>query len=264
MIVICSPRSAHSQWVGKEIEYFIKSGKEKQILLFIIDGIPYSDNPTLECIHPVIKKKLPEILGANVHEKGSSLYYIKRERAYVQIITKMLNIDFDVLWQRHKRQYIKKTITNILIALIFILSLFFIWYSNQPFNVQMYLQETPFHNPHLHANAGETSFFIGTDTFSKQIDSIPTSLIFNSIHGKHRHTKVPVHFSLFGFERIDTLILLERNITIPVKRIEAIYGKVKGYVRHARTDAFISGATVSINKYNVTTDHNGYFSLIIP
>ena len=70
LIVICSPNSAKSQWVGKEIEFYHSIGRTKNIHFFIVDGIPHSGNPDTECFNPVINQLgLPEILGANIHEK---------------------------------------------------------------------------------------------------------------------------------------------------------------------------------------------------
>ena len=37
LIVICSPNSAQSEWVGKEIEYFHNLGRTKQIYFFIVE-----------------------------------------------------------------------------------------------------------------------------------------------------------------------------------------------------------------------------------
>jgi hypothetical protein len=40
LIVICSPRSAQSRWVGEEIKTFKKLGHEDRILALIVDGEP--------------------------------------------------------------------------------------------------------------------------------------------------------------------------------------------------------------------------------
>lgn len=42
LIVICSPNSAQSKYVGEEIAYFRLKGREREIIPFIIDGIPHS------------------------------------------------------------------------------------------------------------------------------------------------------------------------------------------------------------------------------
>ena len=56
LIVICSPRSASSDWVGREIEHFRSLGREEMISPFIVDGEPHSDDPESECFHPVFYK----------------------------------------------------------------------------------------------------------------------------------------------------------------------------------------------------------------
>ena len=49
LIVICSPRSAKSQWVNEEIKQFKRLGKSDNILCLIVDGEPNaSDKPGLE------------------------------------------------------------------------------------------------------------------------------------------------------------------------------------------------------------------------
>ena len=70
LIVICSPNSAQSEWVGKEIEYFYSLGRAQNIHFFIVGGIPNSGDIETECFHPIINNLgMPEILGANIHEK---------------------------------------------------------------------------------------------------------------------------------------------------------------------------------------------------
>ena len=53
LIVICSPHSARSEWVGKEIEFFHQLGRTKQIHFFIVDGQPHSGHPDTECFNPI-------------------------------------------------------------------------------------------------------------------------------------------------------------------------------------------------------------------
>jgi len=114
LIVICSPRSAKSEWVNKEIEDFInsKSGNTDHIFPFIIDGIPYSNDPNIECF-PDKLRNLPEKeerLGGNVNEQGG------RNAAVVKIIAGMLGVSYDSLWQRYEREQKRKRLFGIGIA----------------------------------------------------------------------------------------------------------------------------------------------------
>ena len=63
LIVICSPHSAHSDWVDKEIACSHSLGRTDNILFFIIDGIPYSGNHNTDCFHPIVETlELPEVI----------------------------------------------------------------------------------------------------------------------------------------------------------------------------------------------------------
>ena len=87
LIVICSPNSAQSEWVGKEIKFFHQLGRTKQIHFFIVDGTPHSGNPDTECFNPIVDTLgLPEILGANIHERIYRWSYLNKERAYEIIV----------------------------------------------------------------------------------------------------------------------------------------------------------------------------------
>lgn len=72
LIVICSPRAAQSEWVGKEVQTFIEMGRTDKIIPFIVGGEPHSENLADECL-PLSLKSLPkeqELLGVNINEIG--------------------------------------------------------------------------------------------------------------------------------------------------------------------------------------------------
>lgn len=99
LIVICSPRSARSKWVNKEIEEFVSFGKTNKIFPFIIDGKAFAEDPSEECFPPALINlpKEDERLGGNINEMG-------RDAAVVKIVAGMLDLDFDSLWQRYERE----------------------------------------------------------------------------------------------------------------------------------------------------------------
>ncbi len=128
LIVICSPQSAKSPWVNKEIEEFIRMGKTDKIFPFIIDGIAMCKDPDdpEECFPPALRNlpKDDERLGANVNENGhgnklrtcndcpikeerlkqGDIYDKGRDAAVVKIVAGMLGLSFDTLWQRYERE----------------------------------------------------------------------------------------------------------------------------------------------------------------
>ena len=103
LIVICSPRSARSEWVNKEVNIFIGMGKKEQIIPFIIDGKAFAKNAEKECFPQAIRN-LPaeqEIIGSNISEIG-------RDAAAVKVVAQMFGLKFDELWQRYEREKRKK------------------------------------------------------------------------------------------------------------------------------------------------------------
>ena len=150
LIVICSPNSAQSDWVGKEIEFFHSLGRTENIHFFIVDGKPHSGNSETECFNPVIDKLgLPEILGANIHERNYRWPWLNKERAYVQLVSKLLGVEFDAIWQRHKRLLLRRALAWLLGIAAVIAALVAVWMGNQPFNTTVHLNESTSHNDQL-------------------------------------------------------------------------------------------------------------------
>ena len=99
LIVICSPRSAKSNWVNKDINSFIEIGKEKgfnnleRIFPFIVEGEPHAKDKKQECF-PKVLRDLPadkERIGGNVSESG-------RDKAFIKVMAGMLpNVSMDTL-----------------------------------------------------------------------------------------------------------------------------------------------------------------------
>ncbi len=116
LIVICSPNSAKSPWVNKEIQTFIDLGREDRIIPFIIDGTPFSDNEETECFPPALRslKGEKELLGININE-------LNRDAASIKVVAHMFGLKFDSLWQRYEREKNRKRwmwiVASILLAI---------------------------------------------------------------------------------------------------------------------------------------------------
>lgn len=98
LIVICSPHSSNSTWVNHEAQFFIDNNRESDIIPFIVDGIPYSNDRATECLPESISrlKGIRELLAVNINENG-------RDAAVIKVISRITELNFDSLWQRHKR-----------------------------------------------------------------------------------------------------------------------------------------------------------------
>ena len=105
LIVVCSPNSAQSKWVEAEIQQFRETGRGDRVFAYIIDGVPNSGDPETECFPPSLRlggepdgAQLPiEPFGLDVRKDG-------RDRACARLAAGLIQVDFDTLWQRHRRR----------------------------------------------------------------------------------------------------------------------------------------------------------------
>lgn len=113
LIVICSNDSVKSQWVDSEIDYFALNHPKENILPFIIN-FPQNTNKGIENTYPKALQKFhseKELLGADIGALG-------KEASVIKIISRLLDVRFDVIWGRYRRDQAQKRFMAILLALI--------------------------------------------------------------------------------------------------------------------------------------------------
>lgn len=84
MIVICSPNSAKSKWVNKEVKAFVDCGKSSCIIPYIISGTPYSGDK-YECYVPELKR----LRGTENERLGIDAQKSSKDFACVKVISFM-------------------------------------------------------------------------------------------------------------------------------------------------------------------------------
>lgn len=267
LIVICSPHSAKSEWVGKEIAYFHSLGRTKQIHFFIVDGVPHSNDEETECFNPVIKKLgLPEILGANIHERIYRWPWLNKERAYVQLISKLLGVEFDTIWQRHKRRLIRNTILWLCLAATVIAALFFVWRSNQPVDVKVQLEEATAKNDNLPPlRDAVVTMTLANESKTDTLRSLDQSPItFANIPHKYLNQKVRATVVCADYLDLDTTFVLTRDVVLRINRNPKIYGDLKFELWRPSTETTLPNTKVTIEGQEVTSDANGKVAYTMP
>ena len=266
LIVICSPNSAKSEWVGKEIEFFHSLGRTKNIHFFIVDGTPHSGNPETECFNPVIDKLgLPEILGANIHEKVYSSPRLNKERAYVQLISKLLGVEFDAIWQRHKRMLVRKALAWTIGTLAVIAALIVVWRSNQPYDIKLQLNEASFQNDNLPPlKDAVVTLYFDNETKTDTIHALNDIMVFNNI--PHRFLNKPLRVSVTcrDFMSLDTTLPATQSIMINLYRNPTVYGDIHFKLWNPEQEIAESQAILSIAGMETTSDENGNVALFVP
>lgn len=272
LLVICSPRSAQSPWVGAEIDTFVELGRRDRIIPVIVEGRPYSDDPATECYNPSLLKHFPhsddinqdrEILGVNIHEEGSGSAYMKRERAVMQVVSRMLNVSFDRIWQRQKRRIIRRTIFSVIGALLVLASLIAVWIMNQPFDSRVMLYESspavealpPMHNAVVTLTLPDEE---RTDT----IRSFDEEVLFRYLPARLKNQEVAVHVEAPDYLPLDTIVMLNNILSLPLARDPQVYGSLSAVVLVNGNIA--PSKRIMVENFDITTDAAGRFTLFIP
>lgn len=270
LIVICSPNSAQSKWVGQEIEYFHNLGRTKNIHFFIVEGEPNSDDPSTECFNPIVKEVgLPEILGANIHEKIYRWAWMNKERAYVQLISKLLGVEFDAIWQRHRRLMAQKCIAWGVAAIIVLTALIGVWAGSQPVDVKLKLNEASAHNDSLPPlKDAVVTMILENETKTDTICSLESSSVFANIPKRFMGKEVQITVTCDDFIDVDTTMVLSEHICVDVFRNPNIYGHVYFTLWDIATEKSIPNAGIIIStgseNYELMSDNNGVVVMDIP
>lgn len=274
LIVLCSPRSADSPWVGEEIARFCESGRRDKVVALIIDGTPYCDIPGKECYHPVLKKYFPkgqtietdrQLLGADIHSAGPESSYHKREHAFMQVVAAILQLPFEDLWNRRKTQLLRRGIGCVCGVLCLMMLFFLTWkLTGRPFDAQIALLEQTEHNDKLPFDNATLTLMHQQDTLSvKTLQAWSDEVTVPKLPGKLMREQVRMTFRAQGYEDVDTLLLLTEHIPLSLRRDDT-FGCYAGTVTEEDGNTPLAGVKVRIGTQETLTSEEGYFEISIP
>ena len=132
LIVICSPHSATSRWVNKEIVEFKRLGRENRVLAIIIDGTPNATDgrgdPSQECFPSALRFKLaPD--GTVSNERTEPIAADARPLAdgkpgaLLKLLAGVLGVNYDDLRRRDEERRRKQQ--RVVVSVSFALALVF-------------------------------------------------------------------------------------------------------------------------------------------
>ena len=266
LIVVCSPNSARSEWVGTEIAFFHQLGRTEQIHFFIVDGIPHSGNEETECFNPIVKElDLPEILGANIHEKIHRWPWLNRERAYVQLITKLLGVEFDSIWQRHKRMLVEEIAAWTIGVFLVLVAMIGIWIKSQPVDVVVSLQEATQHNKNLPPMKNAViTLSLDSETKADTIQTINGMAHFRNIPRRYINKNVRIIFKCTDFSAVDTIVTLQKHTKISITRDASVYGNIQFRLWSESKGTFVGNTKILIEDMPTISDAEGEVKLKVP
>ena len=121
LIVICSPRAVHSEWVQREIETFLETHEKDKVLTLLVEGEPEDSFPEILCYNEdktieengeeKVSRTRVEPMAADV--RGSSRKEIEKKlkEEFLRILAPMLSCTYDTLRQRHREYQFRRIIT---------------------------------------------------------------------------------------------------------------------------------------------------------
>jgi len=259
LIVICSPNSARSDWVSNEVKAFIEMGRWNSIIPFIIDGSP----ATGDCYPAALKEYVAEhpseeLIGVNVNEVG-------KEKAFIRVISRMIDVSFDSLWKRNlrkKRRNIAATSVAVLAVAAAILS---VWKANQPKDVTVNVLAGDAANPNIPEISNVVvRMDLGDEVKVDTVGTIGGNVVFSNVPASRIGQEVRLELEADHCIRTDTTVVLSTLMDLALRRDPSVYGHVDRILYSSRKEAPLAGKTLSVAGIPVTTDSAGRFVLDIP
>ncbi len=271
LVVICSPNSAKSEWVSDEIKAFLEMGRLERIIPFIVEGSPcdYShcniSQPLMgECFPLALRqwnREHPDrnLLGIAVTDDGRT----DRQKAFIRLVAHLLGMQFDALWQRHKRFIRRLAVFAAVIALA--LAALSYWFM-VPVKLQVTLQSESCLLPDMESG---TLTVNGSEYSFQRPD---TTLSAGTLPGYFRLRKVPVSFHADRYYEDETLLVplgagIRQHAVMKASR-DSTFARFAGKVYDGSADDFlscpVSGAKVTVGGRSAVTDSDGAFRIVFP
>ena len=283
LIVVCSPRSAKSEYVTAEIEHFTRNGREDEMFLFIIESDPANIEASF---NPAIKEaekrwserdgEKREILGVNIKEKDvDKMFFIyrwpvvgawlQRERAYMQLISRLLNLEFEQLWSYQRIRLAERVIAWIVGLIIVFGAISYTAYINKDVDITTRLKETSIHNEQLPPlKDAIVTILFDNKTEVDTIHSLEAGCAFTNVPHRYLNKEIRMKISCQDFMDVDTIVVLTKDVVLNIQRNPSPYGDVHFRLWNPNKEEAVANAELEIAGQKVVSCSDGHVSLLIP
>ena len=268
LIVICSPNSAKSAWVGKEIQHFLDTGRRDHILPFIVDGTSYSGGED-ECLNPVLKAAFPDgdLLGVNIDDYGDDPRIYRKRKALVRTVSILVEVPdaYSYLWNRYRLRFWEGVALKAAGMLAVVLLLLWAWHYNAEFETRIRLVDTTPQNKNLPTpDSLKVALMLDNEEKPLVLKESDGTATYKNLPGRFANLQARLTFHADGYESVDTIVNLERDgeVQMNIHR-DNTYGVLAGTVMDGDGNA-LGGATVEVEGLMTTSNPDGTFELNIP
>lgn len=268
LIVICSPNSAKSEWVGKEIQHFIDTGRRDHILPFIVDGTSYSGDEN-ECLNPVMKAAFQDgdILGVNIDDYGDDPRIYRKRKALVRTVSLLIEVPdaYSYLWNRYRMRFWEGVALKAAGTAAIVMLLLWTWHYNAEFDTQIRLKDiTPVNSSLPTPDSLKVVLTLDNEEKTLVLTEMGRTGTYKNLPGRFANQEARLTFEAEGYEPVDTVVILQRNegVVLNIHRDDT-YGVLAGTIRDEQGQP-VSGATVEVEDMTCTSQEDGSFKLHIP
>lgn len=268
LIVICSPNSANSAWVGKEIQHFLDTGRGNHILPFIVSGTSYSGDEN-ECLNPVLKAAFPDgdILGVNIDDYGDDPLIYRKRKALVRTVSMLIEVPdaYSYLWNRYRIRFWEGMALKAISAVAIVVLLLWAWRYNAEFDTQIRLNDTTPTNPALLApDSLKVILTLDNEEKTLVLTEANGTGTFKNLPGRFANQGARIKFEAEGYELVDTMVILQRNgdVSLNIHRDDT-YGVLAGTIVDEQGQP-IGDAKIEAEGLICKSNVDGSFKLYIP
>lgn len=268
LIVICSPNSAKSLWVGKEIQHFLDTGRCDHILPFIVSGTSYSSDEN-ECLNPVLKAAFPDgdILGVNIDDYGDDLRIYRKRKALVRMVSILIEVPnaYSYLWNRYRMRFWEGVVLKIASFAAIVLLLLWAWHYNAEFDTRIRLNDTTPTNPYLPMpDSLKVMLMLENEEKTLVLTETYGTGTYKNLPGRFANQEVRLTFDADGYYFVDTMVILLRNgeVSLNIHRDDT-YGVLEGTIIDEQGQP-IGGAKIEAEGLICTSQKDGSFKFHIP
>lgn len=270
LIVICSSNSANAPWVRKEVKHFIDTGRKKQIIPFVIKGMPYSGGED-ECFTPELKDAFPggSALGVSLNDYGDDLWIFRKRKAVAKMVSLLIDLPnaYDFIWNRYKANYIKSLIMRIILALMVIAAICFSAEVAKRMEKQFEMSVSVVEgDANLQLPAIEdVEIAISIEGDNPRKDTLATlreNAVFRQIPGRMRGKAMTLKVRNAKCFEIDTVIPVQQQINVKLHRNPDYYGRIKVIV--IKDDERLCNQWVSVEGIKSKTNEGGELLMDMP
>lgn len=268
LIVICSPNSAKSEWVGREIQHFINTGRRDHIIPFIVEGTSYSNGDD-ECLNPVLKAAFPDgdILGVNINDYGDDPRVYRKRKALVRTVSLLIELPdaYHYLWNRYRLRYWEGMVAKVVGAVAVIALIGYAWQYNTAFDTRLSITDQTPPNAALPApDTMKVVLKLDNEEKTLMLKGTAKEAIYKNLPGRYAGKQMHLTFTAYGYMPKDTLVKLQRGgeVQLNIHR-DKTYGQLGGTI-FGDNGQPLEGALIEAEGERAMTKADGTFSLYIP